>query len=136
MLKTKIGAIVVGLVCVLWWSSPPSTTTSPVVLKRITKLQHVEWHPVCRHNALFWTSMLGEKNEVRIMYGMLYDGALWGRHVQPQIKLNHTWYYFLIDKGKVILVKMPKNGWKPMYSMTFLQFAELHEKFMDMRSRK
>ena len=85
------------------------------------QISFVEWKPVCRHNALYWTSMVGEDNLVRIMYG--YIGGV--PHVQPQIKLGDTWYYFKVEKGSVVFTSMV--NFEPKYSMTFLQFAAVHD---------
>ncbi|NIW52133.1 MAG: hypothetical protein GWN17_07910 [Candidatus Korarchaeota archaeon] len=90
----------------------------------------VEWKPVCRHNALYWASMVGEEHLVRIMYG--YIGGV--PHVQPQIKLGDTWYYFKVEKEHVVFTSM--KNFEPKYSMTYLQYAEMHSYYLKKELKK
>lgn len=97
----------------------------------------------CRHDALYWGSVVGEAHQVRMMLGWYQNKWYSGWHVQPQIKYKDDWWYFKCreeyDKNlkqyvlKVILISMPKEAgdvWKPAYSMTFAQFALLHNSWI------
>ncbi len=98
--------------------------TLPTTGFRITT--DIKWTPVCRHNALYWVSMLGEEHETRIAFGNWAGLA----HVQPQIKVKSTWYFFKVKDGKVILMSMDPVYWELMYYLTFLEFADLQNEWM------
>lgn len=90
----------------------------------------IKWNPVCRHKTLYWASMVGENYLVRIAYGNILRQP----HVQPQIKLGDNWYYFEIENDKVVLINMPSFEFE--YSMSFLQFAEMHNYWLKKEQNK
>lgn len=85
---------------------------------------YIEWNPVCRHKALYWSTVVGEQFPVRIMYGYM-EGV---PHVQPQIKLGDTWYYFKVERETVVLTSI--KNFDPKYSMTYLQYSEMHSHYL------
>ena len=87
---------------------------------------NIKWDPVCRHNALYWVSMVGENYKTRIAFGYLGGIA----HVQPQVKVGDTWYFFEVKDDKVILKSMDPVYWELSYYMTFIQFATLHDQWI------
>lgn len=81
----------------------------------------IPWTPVCRHNAIFWASIVRDQGfSVRFMFGRMYDTENWKDadgmttytwHVQPQVKLGESWYYFKVENDEVVIMNMPLN-WK------------------------
>lgn len=97
----------------------------------------------CRHDALYWGSVVGEAHQVRMMLGWYENKWFKGWHVQPQIKYKDEWWYFKCKESydkdieqyvlKLILISMPKEKgdvWRPAYSMPFAQFALLHNSWI------
>ena len=86
----------------------------------------ISWQPVCRHNAVFWSSVVRDQGfPVRFMFGRIYDTENWKDadglttytwHVQPQVQLGEVWYYFKVENDKVVIMNMPTN-WKKEWHM-------------------
>lgn len=103
----------------------------------------------CRHDALYWGSVVGEAHQVRMMLGWYENDRFKGWHVQPQIKYKNDWWYFRCEERysakykqpvlKLILISMPKKEgdvWRPAYSMPFAQFALLHNSWIITKNGK
>ena len=102
---------------------PPTQKDTSASIRVTT---NIKWDPVCRHDALYWVSMLGEEYETRMAFGS-WKGLT---HVQPQIKLESTWYFFKVKDDKVILISLDPAYWELYYYLTFLEFADLHNNWM------
>lgn len=97
----------------------------------------------CRHDAIYWGSVVGEAHTIRMMLGWYENNMYKGWHVQPQIKLKNEWWYFKCKEVwdaklkhptlQLILISMPKaegDVWRPGYSMTFAEFCLLHNSWI------
>jgi hypothetical protein len=79
----------------------------------------IEWNPVCRHDALYWLSVVRDQYPVRVVFGKVID-PIYDWHVQPQLLLGENWYYFEVKEGSVyIILDMPSlyEGWVVLYHM-------------------
>lgn len=98
----------------------------------------------CRHDAVYWGSVVGEVYKVRMMLGWYEQkGGMKGWHVQPQVFLNNEWHYFKCverwDKDErmyvldIVFISMPKergDTWKAHYPLTWAQFAVMHNSWI------
>ena len=68
----------------------------------------IGWHPVCRHDAIYWAMTVGEQFPTRIMYGWFIDknGSKY-YHVQPQLYLGDKWWYFKVENHVVKIITKP-----------------------------
>ena len=85
----------------------------------------IEWNPVCRHNTLFWISVVRDQYPVRVAFGKVLD-SIYEWHVQPQLKLGKNWYYFEVRDGSVyIILDMSElyEGWFLLYYMDENSYA-------------
>lgn len=95
----------------------------------------------CRHDALYWMSVVGEKYRVRVMIGMSDNVP----HSQPQVYMGDEWWYFTMTQCDQMdrnhgpnlcmrIISMPRPGvervWKPLYPMSYAQFAILQKTWM------
>lgn len=89
----------------------------------------IKWDPVCRHNAIYWASVVDEQFPVRFVFGKMYETPIpkglkdfakeqkpYTWHVQPQVKLTDNWYYFKVENNIVMIITMP-DYWKKEYIM-------------------
>ena len=87
--------------------------------KSLATNEYIFWNPVCRHNAIFWASVVQEQYPVRFYFVRVKDEndeeiTQW--HVQPQVKIKDSWYYFKVEKHHVVIMSKPSN-WKEEYIM-------------------
>ncbi len=85
----------------------------------VTKDALIEWNPVCRHDTLYWISVVRDQYPVRVAFGKVIDPT-YDWHVQPQLLLGDNWYYFEVKEDKVhIILNMEElyEGWVLLYSM-------------------
>lgn len=103
----------------------------------------------CRHSALLWGSIVGEDKQVRVAIGW-YSNAFGvaGWHAQPQVLLGENWYFFEmkaagikegVPRVRAVIISMPKREgetWKLAYTMSWMQFALLHNSWMVQKEGK
>jgi hypothetical protein len=93
----------------------------------------------CRHDALYWAGIVGEDLETRVAVGWYDNGEGNQLHAQPEVKILNTWYYFTMrpyfiegesqEHVEMIIISMPKqpkHTWKKEYSLTWAEFAMVH----------
>lgn len=95
----------------------------------------IKWHPVCRHNAVYWAVTVGEQFPTRIMYGWFVDKVgIKYYHVQPQMYLGEKWWYFKVEDDTVKIITKPVHRiyyvntnewedteWRPQFVFPTLQ---------------
>jgi hypothetical protein len=97
----------------------------------------------CRHDALYWGSVVGEDLQVRVAIGRYNDGKYDALHAQPQVKILDTWYYFkarpyMVEGDnqahiEMIIISMPKqvgHTWLPLYNVTWAEFSMIQNTWM------
>ena len=89
------------------------------------RAKDVPFYPVCRHDAIYWGSVVIETHPVRIMFGRVYkEDNTFTWHVQPQFQTDdEKWHYFTILDNTVWHVKMPKS-WVVDYSMSLKDYGD------------
>lgn len=115
MKKFNILVVITFIAVLLLSSCAPIVTHSSTLDNEYL----VEWNPVCRHNALFWISVVRDQYPVRVAFGKVVD-SFYTWHVQPQLQLGENWYYFQVKEGSVyIILDMPSlyEGWVVLYHM-------------------
>jgi hypothetical protein len=102
--------------------------------------QTIKWHPVCRHNALYWAITVREQYPTRIVYGHFKNSnGDTSYHVQPQVKLGKHWYYFKVENGSVfIILNMDKwtgdddtDVWVPTHYYNLKEYLNQMEKWRE-----
>jgi predicted SnoaL-like aldol condensation-catalyzing enzyme len=108
-----------------------------------------EYKVWCRHNAIYWASVIGEAHQVRIAIGFYETQKVKGLHAQPQIKISNNWYYFRAEEYnspnndtprlRYIIIDMPKkpeDKWKLYRTMSFGQFVLMHNTWIKQSNGK